>query len=455
MSAGQSTRPVEPAPRAPAWFVVSTAVLAAILLLMAVTETSLLGHYLIDQGEFVAVIGLGFVAIAAVVLYRGGRLRASLPFVLPWLLYPVVTQGDQVIDNLSIGWMRLLTHLLLALIFAAPVLVLAFGARALATTTGGRAAFASPALAWIPGLRLMAEGRLREGVAMLAALLFSVEFLAAHMTLGLLMIALLIVMTGITLSWGARPEAPVSHARPLGSERRALVFVLVGVVVSGGLYLGYKNRPGAYQGSPSYLLDPSQQAAGYALEAVVVPTGEAAPLDAATVTAVRAELALHAKALDRLVDGYYIAERNYTFDFHNELFLRRWPVLTDYRRVALGVIAEAREIAHQANAVAVTLPASHPVGAWMAEVRAFVRFNFDRAAVLERLTGEFEQTKAGLQHAAHIYEGEGKLVGLGLAAIDDKHRRLLEAPSAAPVLAEFVAASRAIYGRYADRIVGF
>ena len=38
-----------------------------------------------------------------------------------------------------------------------------------------------------------------------------------------------------------------------------LVLLSAGIVASLGLYVGYKNRPGAYQGSPSYYMDPAQQ----------------------------------------------------------------------------------------------------------------------------------------------------------------------------------------------------
>lgn len=445
-----------PGGRPPAWFMLATAALAVILLLMAVTETSLLGHYLIDQGEFIAIIGLGFVAVAGVVLYRSGRLHASMPFVLPWLVYPVVTQGDQVIDNLSINWMRLLTHILLALIFAAPALVVAFSAKQVAGSARGRALFSSAAVGWIPGLRPLAEGRTRLGVGLLAAFLFAVEFLAAHLTLGLIMIVTLVVMTAIALVYASRPEVPLSAGRTRADyERRAAVMLAIGLVVSAGLYVGYKNRPGAYQGSPSYILDPSQEAAGYTIDTIVVPAGAPASVAEADGAALTAQLALYGRALEQLVDGYYVAERNYTYDFHNELFVRSWPVLPDYRQVALKKIADARTTAAQADAMPVPRRDGDALQAWVDEVRAYVAFNFARAAVLERLTGEFERTKAGLQHAAHIYEGEGKLVGLGLRAIEDKHAQLLQTQLAAPIVAPFLTQSRAVYDRYANRIVGF
>jgi hypothetical protein len=104
---------------------------------------------------------------------------------------------------------------------------------------------------------------------------------------------------------------------------------------------------------------------------------------------------------------------------------------------------------------AVTLDASNPLQALLADVRAYAAFSFDRAATLERMSAEFEKTKAGLQHATHLYEGEGKYLGVQLAGILDKHAAVLGARQAAPVVREFVDASRAIEGKYANRIVGF
>jgi hypothetical protein len=84
-----------------------------------------------------------------------------------------------------------------------------------------------------------------------------------------------------------------------------------------------------------------------------------------------------------------------------------------------------------------------------------VAFNFHRADVLERLTAEFERTRSGLQHAAHIYEGEGKLVGLGLDELMRKHNQVLSAPATATVTGPFQEISRRVHASYANRIVGF
>lgn len=442
--------------RPPVWLMAATGALAVALLLMAVTETSMVGHYLIDQGEYLSIVGLGFIAVAGVVLYRTRRLHVSLPFVLPWLLYPVITQGDQVIDNLSIQWMRLLTHILLAFIFGTPVAVVALGLRHLAARPGVQAAFRARPLSWIPGLRLLAEGRTREGVALLAAALIGLEIFVAHVALGRLMVATLLVMLFVVLVYGSTPATVLdSQRRAEHRERRALVFFAVGLVLSVGLYVGYKNRPGAYQGSPSYLLDPSQQAAGYNFAAIPMGVGDSGALPTADAELVGQMLTTYATALDQLVGGYYIVDRNYTWHFHNELFMRSWPVLPDYRGVALERIVVARATAARADAQTVALPAGSPLAALLEDVRAYVAFNFHRADVLERLTAEFERTRAGLQHAAHIYEGEGKLVGLGLDELLRKHAAVLAAPSAAGVTGPFLDISRRVHASYANRIVGF
>jgi len=414
------------------------------------------GHYLIDQGEYLSIFGLVFIAGAGVVLHRTRRLRVSLPFVLPWLLYPVITQGDQVIDNMSIQWMRLLTHILLAFIFGTPVAVVALGLRHLAVRPGVQALFRSRALSWAPGLRLLADGRPREGVAMLAAALIGIEMLVAHVALGSLMLATLLVMLIAVLVYGSTPAVTVDSRRLAHNrDRRALVFFVIGLVLSVGLYVGYKNRPGAYQGSPSYLLDPSQQAAGYNFTAIPAGAGDAAAPSAAEADVVRQALTTYATALDELLGGYYIVDRNYTWHFHNELFMRSWPILPNYRGVALARITAARATAARADALVVSLPAGSPLAALLEDVRAYVAFNFHRADVLERLTAEFERTRSGLQHAAHIYEGEGKLVGLGLDELMRKHNQVLSAPATATVTGPFQEISRRVHASYANRIVGF
>ena len=64
-------------------------------------------------------------------------------------------------------------------------------------------------------------------------------------------------------------------------------------------------------------------------------------------------------------------------------------------------------------------------------------------------------TEAGLQHATHIYEGEGKVLGVRLAEILDEASRRAVAPVAAPVVGDFLTISRSVHDAYANRIVGF
>ena len=101
------------------------------------------------------------------------------------------------------------------------------------------------------------------------------------------------------------------------------------------------------------------------------------------------------------------------------------------------------------------LAPGNPLAALLADVRGYVAFTFERAATLERMSAGFEQTKAGLQHATHIYEGEGKYLGVQLAALLAKHQAVLSSPSVTPIVGDFVAKSRAIHDKYSNRIVGF
>jgi hypothetical protein len=418
------------AERPPLWLVTATAAMAVALLVMAVTETSFKGQFLVDRGEHLSVAGLAFILAAGLHLHRSGRLAPSLPLVLPWLLYPVITQGDQIIDHLSIVWMRVIVHVLLAAIFAAPVAVI--------VTTARRV--------WSPSRRTLAS---------IAVALFAAELWIAYQFLGWLMIGTLLALIAIVLAIASRPPGTVV---PADRRHAFAVSVLVGgVALSMALYLGFKNRPGAYQGSPSHFMDPSQPQAGFDLGARVVPaSGITWPAD---VDSTRASLQAYADALQTLLDGYYILDRNYNYHFHNELFLRATPLLPDYREAGLSRIRDAaarRAAGDRAAAAALAgLTAGDSVAVLIEDVRAYVAFNFARASLLERMSAEFERTPAGLQHATHLYEGEGKYLGVQLAALLDKHDAVLNDPGAAPMTGTFVAASRAIHDRYANRIVGF
>ena len=438
----------------PGWLFAATGALGVLVLAMAIAETNLWLHYLIDGGEYVSLLGLVFVAAAGVELHREHRLTVSLPLAIPWLLFPLITQGDQIIDNLSINPMRAITHVILAAIFATPVGVVVLAARSALPSRR------SPVLlAVVPGLRSLQEGRVREGSAMLAAALLVCEMWIAVEYLGALMVGTLIVMVLAVLWWGSRaPSSAVEASRRRArSERSALALLMAGVVASFGLYVGYKNRPGAYQGSPSFLMDPQQQSSGYRVDRIVVPEGPVVPPP--STDRLRAAFAGYGRTLHRMIEGYYILDRNYTWDFHNELFLRHTPLLPDYRAAGLQKIAEARAMKADADRLAAaergSLKDGDPIAALLDDVRAYVAFNFDRAATLESMSAEFEKTPAGLQHAAHLYEGEGKVLGMVLSRILDKHRKTIDCPEATAFVREFLAESREIVDAYAGRVVGF
>ncbi len=426
--------------RPPAWFIIATGVLAATMLLLAVSETNLKAHYLIDQGEFISVVGLGFMLLAGLYLFASRRLSVSLPLLVPWLLYPIITQGDQVIDNLSIDPMRAICDVLLAAIFATPVAVTVLATRAVIARRAARP------FSRVAGSRL-------------AAALMAAEIPLAYLYLGRLMIVTLVVMIPATLLYGLVPETRAVDAgmRRLRSERVALALLLAGFAVSLGTYLGYKNAAGAYQGSPSFFMDPSQQDAGYRLDRVPVPA--AAPSVPASPDAVRDALTADGRTLDTLLAGYHILDRNYTYDFHNELFLRHWPLLPDYRHAGLRLVEEARGLQADADAkgraARAGLRDDHPLAALLDDLRGSIAFAFDRSSTLARLSGDFAQTKAGLQHAAHLYEGESKYVATSLAAVLAKHHAVFETEALTPVTAGLAATARAIDEAYGHHVVGF
>ena len=72
------------------------------------------------------------------------------------------------------------------------------------------------------------------------------------------------------------------------------------------------------------------------------------------------------------------------------------------------------------------------------------------------MSAEFERTEAGLQHATHLFEGEGKVLGVRLADLLAKHQRVLSAPERGrPDRGVPDSISRAVHDLYANRIVGF
>jgi hypothetical protein len=311
----------------------------------------------------------------------------------------------------------------------------------------------------VPGLRQIAGGRCREGSAILAATLLVLEIWVADQYLGTLMIVTLVAMIVLVLMYGSLPEpAAADHVKGRRrSERFALGVLLVGVFVSGATYLGYRNSPGVYQGSPSFFMDPAQKHRNYQVNRLPVPAGSVQT--PAEPELVRAALVANARALERLLAGYHLLNRNYTYDFHNELFLRDTPLVPGYREAGLELVAEAealRVLADERTARArATLAEEDPLTGLFDDLRGYLAFNFDRAPVLEQMSAEFERTKAGLQHAAHLYEGESKYLGTGLSGILTKYQRVLDNPAVTPVTGEFTAISRGIYQAYADHIVGF
>ena len=449
-----------PPSRPPIWLIVSTGVLAIACLVLAVAETNLWAHYLIGGSEFLSLFGLAFIGISGLYLFRHQRLFVSLPLVSPWLLYPIIVDGDQLIDNLSINPMRLICHGLLAAIFGTPVAVAVLAARHAFFVPCGRPSAGLRGVGWVPGLRQMAEGRVREGMGLLAATLMTMEIWIAHQFLGTLMVVTVVLMVLGALVWGSvAPGNDQANRNECAEkkERLAVIVLFAGVLLSAGVHLGFRHRPGAYQGSPSVFMDPTQKWAFYRLDQISVPPMAATmPADP---RAVEKAFTSYAKALARLLDGYHILDRNYTYDFHNHLFLRHTPLLTNYRTVGLQSITEARQLQRvaedQATIARAMLAPSDPLAALLEDVRGYVAFNLNRAPVLERMSGEFERTPAGLQHAAHLYEGESKALGTYLLEILRKHRAILESPSAASITARFASTSHSIYQAYSHHVVGF
>jgi uncharacterized membrane protein len=447
-------------PKPPLWLVVSTGALAMTCLVLAIAETNLWAHYLIDGGEFLSLFGLGFISLAGAFLFRRHRLFVSLPLTCPWLLYPILTQGDQIIDHLSINAMRIVCHVLLAGIFATPVVVVVLAARHALAPKDGRPLIRPRGLAFIPGLRQLAEGRARQGMGLLATSLLVAEMWVAHEFLGALMVLTIVLMILVVLGWafsGRAANDVMREERRAGRERLALKTLIAGVLLSGGVYLGFKHRPGAYQGSPSAFMDPTHKDAFYPLDRVLVPTNPPSP--PADPPAVEQALTSYARSLECLLSGYHILDRNYTYDFHNHLFLRHTPLLTNYRAVGLKRVEEARQLQIEADAQAVvakaTLAAGDSLAALLEDVQGYAAFSFNRAPSLERMSGEFERTPAGLQHAAHLYEGESKALGTYLQAILRKHQAVLGSPATASTTTDFAAMSHSIYNAYAHHVVGF
>lgn len=451
-----------PRPVPPRWLILLSAILTFVILFMAVAETTLWTHYLVDRGEYLSLVGLAFVLAIGLRLHRTGRLAASLPLMVPWLIYPVITQADQIIDNLTINQMRVVCHLILAILFAAPITVLVLAAGHFLAPRPGRPPRRRSWTAVLPGLRLMEGGRIREGAHLMILSFLMLEIWVAYEYLGKLMLLMLIGMGLIVLFHAAMPRGPSATSSWLSREssgrRLACGVFIAAVATSFGLFVGFKNRPGAYQGSPHSFHDPSRKDAAYPIERIAAPSGRPSPAGGAVSAAADEILGNYTDALQVLFHAYHVLDRNYNHAFHNALFLRHTPVLADFRPKALGEITRARRLAEAADArlqeLAPSLPREDSLGALLQELQGYVAFNLRRASLLEEMSGRFERTEAGLQHATHLYEGEGKMLGITLRQVLDKHRSVLEMPAPA-ALARFAQAGREIHEAYANRIVGF
>ena len=206
-------------------------------------------------------------------------------------------------------------------------------------------------------------------------------------------------------------------------------------------------------------MDPVQQDAGFRLDRVA---GAAGPrVTPADPDAVARALTGYARAFERLLAGYYILDRNYNYDFHNRLFLRSTPLLPTTGPSAWTGCARPRRFARPQTPSGGGRAAAigRPTIRWpprSTTCAAYAAFTFDRAPVLERMSAEFEQTEAGLQHATHLYEGEGKMLGVRLAELLAKHQRCPGCARASPPSPpSSQAISRAVHDVYANRIVGF
>jgi hypothetical protein len=415
---------------APRWLLIATVFFTLLILAMAVAETTLWMHFLVDRGEYISIGGLAFIFLVGVWLYSRNRLKPSLPLFIPWLIYPVLTQGDELIDNLTINQMRLVCHVILAVLFGAPILMIALTAARVSPVFSGK-----------------------TGRRVLVALLFAGEIWVAVAFLGDLMVLTLILM-GIAYVYFESAASNLSKALVRFTEKAALVVMVVGVVGSLGIFIGFKNRPGAYQGSPAAYLDHSQKDAHYDFNLVAAGKGEGQTVPQAEIQSVFAD---YSKALLYLNHAHYVMDRNYNYTFHNSLFLRHTPILPSFREKSIEEVSVARRLAASADTRTEALIAGSgeatALGRLLQEVRDFTSYNLRRASLLDMMSAEFIKTEAGAQHATHLYEGEGKLLDDQFAAVIRKHDAEIQRLGDAS--APLVEAARLIHSTYGNRIVGF
>jgi hypothetical protein len=455
-----SSTPASP----PRLFTYATAVLSLLILMMAVAEATLWTHFLIDErNEYLSVPALIVIFIYGLHLHAKGQLAVSLPLFIPWLAYPVFTQADQIIDHMNIMQMRIVCHLILASIFATPIYVLVLAAQSLFSPVAGEPARRRAVPYVVPGLRLMAKGQNREGSAVLAMSLLLVGVWVAHQYLGTIMV---LTSVGMGLAFLFYIDRSASPSEDSGSDRfrslrhrLSLYFLIIGVLVSLGLYIGFKNRPGAYQGSPHYYHDPAQANVAYPLNQISLPPTTHNDPEPWVMQESRVILDGYGESLETLLNGYYLLDRNYNYAFHNALFIRHTPTVPGFRDVGLNDIDHARQIADFSNLrlrqLVPSMSSKSRLAAFLTEVKNYTAFNLRRANILREMSAQFERTESGLQHATHLYEGEAKVLGIWLTEIMRKHQSLLKDHSFAGCFDNFVRTAERIHAKYENRIVGF
>ena len=285
----------------------------------------------------------------SVLCIGSGRLAASLPLVFPWLLYPVITQGDQIIDNLSITWMRIIVHVLLAAIFAMPVAVIVYAARwMMEAVADGQSRNLTLALA---------GRRDRAGVSFLGALMIGDAGRDDRRCCGC-----------------SDARAAARRARRARRSAMALAVLIGGVDGLRRAVSGIQESAGRVPGQPK-LLHGSLATAGR----LRVDRGHSSRCDRDRPDGddLQTALTTYAGSLEKLLDGYYILDRNYNYHFHNELFMRSTPLLPNYRAAGLALDRRGapgkRQRGRRGGRASLPTRRRNPLQALLADVRALRR----------------------------------------------------------------------------------
>ena len=279
----------------------------------------------------------------------------------------------------------------------------------------------------------IADGRRREGSAILAATLLVLEMWVAEQYLGTLMIVTLIVMIVLVLDGTARcrhllrrttwKNVATRNASPWAYRWWACSCPAPPISCTA-------TRRGPTRAAPASswirrrgqeLPDKSHPGPGWLRATSGGPADSCAPPWRRT----------RARSIGFL-PAIHLLNRNYTYDFHNELFLRthRWcPTIV---RLGSSWSRRPRRFASRADEHTRARarrwpPATRWRGCSMI-FRAYLAFNFDRAPVLEQMSAGFERTEAGLQHAAHLYEGESKVARHRPVGHPDEAQRVIDDP---------------------------